>query len=174
MLDFLKTADSPSVAILHERLLREVCEIIDNVDQAAGRWDFDGRELSTYRQFEQKMKKALDFPHNYGRNRAALADCLLDLSWFHIKAAYLLFKNADCFLNRGSDEDVAFILWAFDRAGQWWQKPTEYEEDIGLSLELSVRPYYTVFFCSAEDNGFWTRQTEIPVRLIGFQNAGDN
>jgi hypothetical protein len=61
MLDFLKTADSPSVAILHERLLREVCEIIDNVDQAAGRWDFDGRELSTYRQFEQKMKKHSTF-----------------------------------------------------------------------------------------------------------------
>ena len=87
----------------------------------------DGTNMTTYPTLYDEISEKLSFPDYFGKNLAALNDCMLDLSWLEGESLVICIQNGDKVL---SEEPSSEDFWEImeDAADGWNQY---YQEKYG-------------------------------------------
>ena len=129
-------ADSPAVTQRFDALARR------SSPRTAVRL-IHGEKCNTLPRLFDEFSTALQFPHYFGKNWAALDECLVDLTWFNADVYILLVMAAHQLL---PDDDEAFrtTIVVLSNAGEEWSRPS-----VGRPTQ-DAKPFHTVLQVPSE------------------------
>lgn len=122
--DHIQTADPPWVQLL----VVEQGRVLD-LEKALGQTPgfvvrvIDGNKCKNPLELFSEFARVLNFPNYFGKNWAALDECITELDWEPAKGYVLLISDADQLLAEGSQQDYANFVGIMKKAGEEWSIP---------------------------------------------------
>lgn len=99
----------------------------------------DGAEMRSLDDMLEAFSRVFEFPDYFGRNWAALDECLADLSWLGSPAYVVLMQDADQVL--ADDEDqFPTLIELLGRVAAEWAEPVT----LGEAWDRPAVPFHTV------------------------------
>jgi len=78
-----------------------------------------GRKMLADQHLFDEVAAALQFPHYFGENWNALAECICDLSWLPAERYLLVLRDADVVLSVAPDIFGLFVRTVHDTSREW-------------------------------------------------------
>jgi len=126
----------------------------------AGLWILRGRRCTDVPSMFGEFARQLRFPDYFGRNWAALEDCLTDLAWLPAPGYALLLDGAESLLVDERPAELVRLVDLLDRVGRFWATPVEQ----GEAWDRPAVDFHTVLGTSTEG-----RRRALAVRLRAAQ-----
>jgi hypothetical protein len=100
-----------------------------------------GQNMEHIESFYDELAAVLQFPLYFGRNWAALDECLSDLEWLPADAYLLILANAPSILkSAGSGDAEAFLKLLSQTCSEWASGSS-----LGGGLARKPKPFHVVF-----------------------------
>lgn len=106
----------------------------------------NGQDMTNLAGVFETFGRALDFPDYYGRNSAALDECLSDLSWLPAPGYVLLVAKSSSLLAHEPASEMTWLLTLLERICEEWSRPIS----LGEEWDRPAVPFHVVF--QAESN----------------------
>jgi RNAse (barnase) inhibitor barstar len=91
----------------------------------SGLWILRGRRCTDVPAMFGEYARQLRFPDYFGRNWAALEDCLTDLAWLPAPGYVVLLDGAESLLVDERPAELVRFVDLLDRVGRFWATPVE-------------------------------------------------
>ena len=114
----------------------------------------DGRAMTTVEGMLKEFGKALSFPDYYGRNSAALEECLNDLSWLSAPGYVLVVANSSALLSGEPESEMTWLLKLLERVCEEWSRSVS----LGEEWDRPEVPFHVVFQAEADEMTALPRQ----------------
>ena len=101
----------------------------------------DGQRMTTLDGVFEEFSKSLGFPDYYGRNSAALEECLIDLSWLSAPGYVLVITNSASLLASEPESELTWLLTLLERVCEEWSRPVS----LGEEWDRPAVPFHVVF-----------------------------
>ena len=101
----------------------------------------NGRNMGTLAGVFEEFGKSLDFPDYYGRNSAALEECLNDLSWLPAQGYLLVVTHSSLLLKNEPPSELTWLLALLERVCEEWSRPVR----LGEEWDRPAVPFHVVF-----------------------------
>ena len=108
----------------------------------------DGRNMTTLDGVFEEFGKSLDFPGYYGRNSAALEECLNDLSWLSAHGYVLVITNPPLLLANEPPSELTWLMTLLERVSEEWSRPV----GLGEEWDRPAVPFHVVFLEESSGN----------------------
>ena len=115
----------------------------------------DGQNMTTLDGVFDEFGKIMGVPDYYGRNSAALEECLNDLSWLSAPGYLLVVANPSLLLGKEPPSELSWLLTLLKRVCQEWSRPV----CLGEEWDRPAIPFHVVFCC--ESSGKTTLSSQI-------------
>jgi RNAse (barnase) inhibitor barstar len=99
-----------------------------------------GAKMESMAGFYDELAAALQFPLYFGRNWAALDECLADLEWLPSDAYLLVFADAPSVLKSAGEGDAEAFFKLLSRIGSEWAEGSS----LGVGFERKPTPFHVV------------------------------
>ncbi len=100
----------------------------------------DGRKMKNWPDAMLEIEAKLEFPAYFGRNFAALDECLGDMEWLPADAYLIVVEYASVVLRDEPGDEAVLLFQLFDRVGREWAEGTL----LGANWERKPTPFHTI------------------------------
>ena len=115
---------SPPYLIRPDLDEQEISRFVADLPGAAVYW-IDGCRCESLSECFAEFARALAFPDYFGRNWAALDECLADLDWIDSPVIVLIIRNAARLLVNEPPKQLEILTEILHGAAEGWSKETE-------------------------------------------------
>jgi Barstar (barnase inhibitor) len=102
-----------------------------------------GKRMRTCDALFAEIAAALQFPHYFGANWAALDECLCDLEWLPGNGYLFMFDDAHLIGSEEADRALQPLFKILTDAGSYWGRPIKAEG----ARNRPAKPFHSVFQC---------------------------
>lgn len=124
----------------------------------------DGRKMTVLDGVFEEFGKSLEFPDYYGRNSAALEECLNDLSWLSAPGYVLLITDSYSLLVSEPPSELTWLLTLLKKVCEEWSRPIS----IGEEWDRPAVPFHVVFL------GESSEKTPFPPQIASLPELNMN
>ncbi len=101
----------------------------------------DGQAMMTVEGVMDEFGRSFDFPDYYGKNSAALEECLMDLSWLPANGYVILVQNSQLVLTLEPPQELLWLMRLLEDVCKEWGHPIA----DGQPWDRAALPCHVVF-----------------------------